>query len=144
MKKIIKGAVYNTETAKMLAEWDNNYPVNDFNYMEETLYRTKSGNWFLHCQGGGLSPYAASYGNSKGWGECINPISCENAQQWAEKKLDGDDYEEIFGIVIEEDEKDQVVFARVAPENKRKLEREQERSGKTISDIVEDLIEDNL
>lgn len=138
MKKIIKGAVYNTETAKMLAEWDNNYPVNDFNYMEETLYRTKSGNWFLHCQGGGLSPYAQTHGDSKGWGEYINPISFENAQQWAEEKLDGDKYEEIFGIVDEEET--YRINAYVTTESKHKLMLEQNKTGESISSILEKLI----
>ena len=142
MKKIIKGAVYNTETAKMLAEWDNNYPINDFNYMEETLYRTKSGNWFLHCQGGGLSPYAQTYGNSKGFGECVKPISYENAQRWAEEKLDGDKYEEIFGIVDEE-ETDRI-NAYVTKKSKKRLMLQQSKTGKSISNILENLISKNL
>lgn len=129
MKRIINGAVYNTETAKMLAEWDNNYPINDFNYMEETLYRTKSGNWFLHCQGGGL-------------GECVKPISYKKAQRWAEEKLYGDKYEEIFGTVDEE-ETDRI-NAYVTKKSKKRLMLQQSKTGESISSILEKLILKNL
>ena len=39
MYKVIKGARYNTDTAKYLASWSAPYTVNDFKYFEETLYQ---------------------------------------------------------------------------------------------------------
>jgi hypothetical protein len=48
MKRIIQGKVYNTETATLIAEWDNSperYPT-DFHYEEVKVYKTKSGACF--------------------------------------------------------------------------------------------------
>ena len=43
MKKIINNKLYNTQTATMLASYDNHCLPNDFHYVEETLYRKKTG-----------------------------------------------------------------------------------------------------
>ena len=104
MKKIINGARYSTETAKKMAEWESSRSYSDFGYFSESLYRTKSGKWFLHGSGNAASPYA-SYdpnGNSSS-GEEIIPLSEENAMKWAERKLSGEEYEEIFGEVSEDE-----------------------------------------
>jgi len=45
--------------------------------------------------------YASSSGNSYGYGFAIYPLSLEAAKAWAESRLDGDDFEEIFGAVEE-------------------------------------------
>lgn len=37
-KKIIGEKMYNTETAKRLAYWNNGYNRSDFNFTEEALY----------------------------------------------------------------------------------------------------------
>lgn len=53
MKKIIDGKMYNTETAKECGTWDNcEY---GFNRVEETLYRKKTGEFFIHGEGGANS-----------------------------------------------------------------------------------------
>ena len=41
MKKVIKGRVYNTETAVKLGAWYNDYNYGDLKYCAEELYRTK-------------------------------------------------------------------------------------------------------
>jgi len=102
MKKIINGAKYDTSTAKKLAEWSNNLSRSDFNCMEETLYRTKSGKYFLYGEGHGRSRYASQSGNMWGWGQKIISMSRTAAMEWAEENLDGDEYEEIFGEVSED------------------------------------------
>ena len=48
MKKIIKGKVYDTDTARELASWANGGNWRDFSHLEETLYRKKTGEYFLH------------------------------------------------------------------------------------------------
>ena len=70
MKKIIKGKVYDTDTAKRLTS--GNYT--------EGLYRKKTGEFFLHE-----------------WGKNIKPITYEQAQKWSEENLDRDEYCAIFG-----------------------------------------------
>ncbi len=97
MKKIIDGKRYDTTTAEKIAKWSNNYYPNDFNYMEETLYRTPKGAWFLHGEGGGLSRYAQSYGNSSGWGSDLRVLTPAEARAWLERRDCPDELEEYFG-----------------------------------------------
>ena len=101
MKKIINGKKYDTETAKKVGYWTNNYSCSDFQCCEETLYRKKTGEYFLYGSGGPMSKYSQSYGNMTGGGEKIIPMTEADARKWAEKHLDGDEYEEIFGEVEE-------------------------------------------
>ena len=84
MKKIISNKVYDTNTAQKLGDWDNGHYTNDFAYCAETLYRKKTGEYFLHGEGHALSKYASHSGNSSGWGEKIIPMSYTEAQTWAE------------------------------------------------------------
>ena len=103
MKKVIAGKVYNTQTAECVGEmsWGSTRGFTDCN---EELYRKRTGEFFLHGYGGGMSKYAKSVGqNSWGWGEAIIPMTLEEAKAWAEEHLDGDEYEKIFGIIEEPD-----------------------------------------
>ena len=56
MKKVINGALYDTSTAKLLGEDSYSNP-GDFQHWVETLYRTKSGKYFLHGKGGAMTKY---------------------------------------------------------------------------------------
>ena len=104
MKKIINGKKYDTETATAVGSWSNNYSCRDFNHCAETLYRKKTGEYFLYGYGGPMSKYAESCGQNE-WsgGERIEPLSYVNARQWAEEHLDVDEYEAEFGEVAEDD-----------------------------------------
>lgn len=103
MKKIIKNKVYDTNTAQKLGDWNNGHYTSDFRYCAETLYRKRTGEFFLHGEGHAMSKYASHSGDSSGWGEKIIPMSYEEAQKWAEKHLDADDYISIFGEPVEDD-----------------------------------------
>lgn len=106
MKKIISGLKYDTDTAQKMAYWDNNFPGNDFDWYSEILYRKRTGEYFLYGDGNANSKYSTSFGyKSRGGGEAIIPLTLEEAQKWAER-LDGEEYEKIFGVV--EEERDQV------------------------------------
>lgn len=100
MKKIINGKRYDTETATVVGSWDNGCYGNDFNSCSETLYLKKTGEHFLHGEGGPLSRYAtvSADGNNRGWGESIILMSREEAREWAEERLDADTYEEWFEV----------------------------------------------
>ena len=50
MKQIINHKLYNTDTATLLAVWDNSYFPNDFNYVSEELYQKKTENTFYMAQ----------------------------------------------------------------------------------------------
>lgn len=101
MKKIINGKKYDTDTAECVSCWSNGYGCGDFQYAEERLFRKKTGEFFLHGEGGAMSNYAESYGNERYGGEKIIPLSENEAKEWAERNLDVEEYEAIFGEVEE-------------------------------------------
>lgn len=110
MKKIINGRRYDTDSAKKLAEWET--MRGNFSYICETLYRKSTGEYFIHGEGGPASKYAETIGlNQWSGGERIMPLTVQEAQEWAEEHLDGDDYEEIFGAVDESGEKKTCAFS---------------------------------
>ena len=98
MKKIINGKMYNTETATEVGNYWNGLSQRDFNHVNETLYRKKTGEFFLYGEGGPMSRYSESCGNNS-WtgGERIIPLSEKEAKKWAEDKISADAYCQIFG-----------------------------------------------
>lgn len=140
MKKVIDGALYNTDTAKYLGSWHSNTP-GDFNYCEERLYRTKSGKYFIHGEGGPMTRYSQSCGNNN-WqgGEAIEPMSPVAAREWAEENLDADEFTEIFGVPDEAADGREALNISVPAEIKRKLETMREETGKSISQIITELV----
>jgi len=101
MKKIIGGKMYNTDTAKMLGSAGYSHP-GDFSFWLERLYQKKTGEFFLHGIGGAMSKYARSTGlNEWTGGEEIIPLTPEEAQKWAEKNLDAEEFMQVFGEVEE-------------------------------------------
>ncbi|MDR1687452.1 MAG: hypothetical protein LBS21_02425 [Clostridiales bacterium] len=134
MYKVIGSKRYNTETAKLLAVHSSNYPRSDFHYYEESLYVKTSGEYFLHGEGNGLSPYAKKYSDGMGPGEKIIPFSLKRAKEWAEAHLDGEKYDEIFGGVEESSEESGQRVNLILPSGiLNALKERKERSGITIS-----------
>ena len=99
MKKIINGRKYDTETAKFIAKWDNDELGG--RYVEEKLYRKKTGEFFIDGYGGAMSKYCRAVGNACIEGREIVPISKDEAKEWLEKYSTCEIYEEIFGEVGE-------------------------------------------
>ena len=103
MKKIILGRRYDTETSEMVGSNGYSYP-GQFEYWCETLYRKRTGEYFLHGEGGAMSKYAQSTDETHtGSGEQIIPMSEEEAREWAEENLDGDEYELAFPVIDDEE-----------------------------------------
>jgi hypothetical protein len=101
MKKIINKALYNTETARLVGRYDNGANGGDFTRVDEDLYQTKSGKYFLHGDGGPMTTYAVHQGNSTSGGSEIIPMTVAEAQEWAEEKLTADEFQREFGPVDE-------------------------------------------
>jgi len=100
MKKVIDGKVYNTETAEEVHNWSNHYYRNDFGYCEETLYKTKKGNYFLYGEGGAMSKYSRPVGNNgQTGGDGITVMTKYEAVKWLENH-DGDNV--LIGLFSEE------------------------------------------
>lgn len=140
MKKIIGGKVYDTETAKRMGFYSNGGGWRDFNHIEETLYRKKTGEFFLFGEGGPATRYAEPEGqNSWSGGSRIMPMTYDEAREWAEKNLDADEYEEIFGTIEESDDKIQVaIYVNSAKWEAAK--REAQKRGVGISDYIDSLL----
>lgn len=139
MKKVINGALYNTETAQELGNIEPaGYNRSDFSYFCETLYRTKSGKYFLHGEGHGNSRYGEWHGNTGGWGEQIRPYTPEEARAWAEKHLTAEEYAGAFGEPEEASDTKTILNISISAELKAKLIRMREETGMSISQIIED------
>lgn len=98
MKKIIRGARYDTDTAKRLGSASANCPRSDFNYWECGLYRTKTGKYFLFRQSFGFR----HSDQPTGWGEEILPVAEDAARAWAEQNLPVEKYEAAFSAPAED------------------------------------------
>lgn len=144
MKKYINGKKYDTETAREVGNWSNNRSTRDFSYCDETLFRKKTGEYFLYGEGGPMSKYAVSAGqNSWSGGSDIKPLTFEEARAWAEENLSGDEYEEIFGEIADDDT-ECLISAIVKASSRDRLRRAMEQTGKTAGQILDELIEGTL
>ena len=143
MNKIINGKRYDTDTAKEVGCWENMDDVRNFDYLGETLYRKRTGEFFLHCEGGARTPYASFSGDGwAGFGEVLRPLGYAEACKWAEEHMTGDEYEAVFGEVGE-DAGNVPVTLSIPAAAKAELERRASETGRTQSDIVAGLISDS-
>lgn len=137
MKKIINSKLYDTETAKEMGQDSYLYP-RDFGHWVETLYKKRTGEFFLHGVGGPASKYAESCGQNQ-WsgGEKIIPLTYEAARAWAEEHLDADDYQEIFGAVSEGESDERTTLSiSIDSATADRIRREAQEKGMTVSALI--------
>ena len=140
MRRIIYNKVYDTETAKKRGSWSNNLSYSDFAYCKETLYQKKTGEFFLHGEGGPMTRASRSAGgNSWTSGEKIIPMTAEEAREWAEEKLDADEYESIFGPVSEDGEP-VATSVTLSSDALELLRRKAHKEGRSFGAILDELI----
>ena len=144
MKKIINGKVYDTNKATRVGVWENGFNYGDFGYCSEDLYQKRTGEFFLHGEGGAMSKYAVSEGNNS-WaaGEKIIPVDAQTARKWAEDHLSGEEYEAIFGE-IQEDETKKTITVSLQTDNIEKAKRAASERGINLSALIDELISKNL
>lgn len=145
MKKIIGGKMYDTEKARMVGDpWSPaGFMSSDFDWYEETLYRKRTGEYFLHGAGGPKTRYAEPYGQS-GWtgGERIMPLSYNEAREWAEEHLDTDAYIGAFGNPDEGKEGVSQLSVRNVPNDViAALDRMTSETGRTKADLIVEALE---
>ena len=140
MKKIINGKLYNTDTARQVGTWSNSADCNDLSWVEESLYQKKTGEFFLHGQGGPNTRYAQQL-EASNWtgGETISLVSYDSARQWAEDHLTADQYQAVFGEVAEDDSRTTLLLSLPASTVK-KIKQEAAQAGMTVSAYVESKI----
>ncbi|MDN0055556.1 hypothetical protein [Collinsella ihumii] len=141
MKKVIKGRLYDTATATEVAELTEG-GLRDVRRVEETLYRKRTGEYFLHCWGGPASRYAERLEtNCWGPGAVITPLTYEQARDWAEGTMDADEWQREFGAAEDGPGNGQVdIHLVLSDEARRRLEHECKRTGETRSSVVERLL----
>ena len=140
MKKIIKNKVYDTQTAKKHGEYEPNPYKSDFHWFCETLYQKKTGEFFLYGEGNAASKYSRLCGQNEYCpDERITPLSYEEAQEWAGKHLDGDEYIAIFG---EPEENDDITHLHISltKQSADKLRQQAAQKGLTVSGYINSLI----
>ncbi|MFQ9706048.1 MAG: hypothetical protein ACLRX6_03035 [Limosilactobacillus pontis] len=138
MKKIIKGKLYNTDSAKKMASYEFSSVNQNDHYIEE-LYRKRTGEYFLHGVGGPGSPYAQSaYRDDSALmgGEDVIPLSLRGARNWSEKHLDADDYEAVWGDTSEGDEKAKDIHVQISSELASRLASKVEKTGLSQREII--------
>lgn len=139
MKKIINGKVYDTDTAHRIFAWDNGV-YGDFDSIEETLYRKRTGEFFILGVGGARTKYAtASDDNHWSGGSKIIPITWEAAREWAEERMDAEEYDWIFGPVSEDESRTTVTLSLSAGAVDR-AKRAAAQAGTSLSAYIESLI----
>lgn len=136
MNKIINGKVYNTDTARKIGTWSNGADRTDFSWVEESLYQKKTGEFFLHGQGGPNTRYAQQLEASR-WtgGETISLVSYDSARQWAEDHLTADQYQAVFGEVAEDDRRTTLLLSLPASTVK-KIKQEAAQADMTVSAYI--------
>lgn len=144
MKKIINNKVYDTSTARKVGTWCSSEDPREFQYVEETLFRKKNGEFFLHGLGGPASVYrVATSENSWKTGEKILPLSFDQARQWAESKLSAEEYEAAFGPVQEDGSRSNVhMFIPTGLWEATK--QEASRQGINVSELVESILRKSI
>lgn len=102
MKKIIKGKVYDTDTARCVG---GDGGGDGFSRWSEDLYQKRTGEFFLFGEGGPATKYAEYVDGNNAWsnGSKIIPLDAKAARQWAEEHLDADDYMALFEVPDEDD-----------------------------------------
>lgn len=144
MERIIKGQKrYNTDTAKAKARYEAG---EGSTWYRETLYRKKTGEYFIHGEGNSQSKYGKSKYTELGkqWehGEEIIPLTYVEAQEWVKKHLGEAEYRKLF-VNVSKGGKCQchLVLRSTAAEI---LKRAASKTGKQQAEIVSDLIEKYL
>jgi hypothetical protein len=140
--------VYNTETAKPLGSFYHG-TVSDNFYYHETLYKKKTGEYFLYGEGQAGSKYARpAYGDTEAWegGEDIIPLTFDQAKKWFEKANDDDSdeatsevYDREFGQIKDGGKmvKTSVALHEVAYQKLQRIARQQ---GIPRQQVIENLI----
>ena len=99
MKQIVNKVLVDTETSELLAYYSNGNDCGNFHWFEERLYLSKIGQFFLHGEGHGCSPYGWHFDNMSGMGEKLVPLSADEVLGWLENRQITDNLEYIYDLV---------------------------------------------
>ena len=137
MKKVIKGKLYDTDTAKRIGCYSASCGRSDYHYYEEELYQNRTGEYFLYGAGYAASKYRKLCGQNE-WcdGEQIMPMAYADAKEWAEEHMDADDYIAAFGSP-DEDAEQTHLHVRISAKAGDKLKKAAAASGISLGEQIE-------
>lgn len=144
MKRIIKGKLYDTETALEIGRYDNGALPDKFDWICETLYCKRTGEFFIHGEGGARTIYASSP-RPDTWasGEAIVPLTYDDAREFAQSKLTTSEYEAAFGVPDDGlcGGNTECIRVYVPTRAKKLIALECQRTGETIAQVIARLAE---
>ena len=114
MKRIIRGKVYDTDTAKQIGK-------SDPKTLDGSLFLKKTGEFFIFR------------------GDQITPLTIDAAKDWAAKHLDTNTFSGLFGP-IRKDSARKYLHLYVAGDARELLQRRSREEGISMGEIVERLI----
>jgi len=132
-KDNINGIAYNTKTAETIARNGSGREVShsDERWFNETLYRKKSGEFFLYGSGGIFTKYAKQIGpNSWERSEAILPLTEDEVKEWAMNNLGDNGYKDICKKIEEKP-------VPVVKEKRQYTRRESAVTSEEIETIIE-------
>lgn len=144
MKKHFSNKLYDTSTATLVGSSSNRLPASDFTWMRESLYRKRTGEYFLYGEGGPMTRYAKrGAGADSGFGEEIIPLTLDAAQKWAESHLEPDEYKKEFSP-SDEDEGNTLTSFSFPASIINKIRMEAARRNITFTAVLTELVDKNL
>ena len=138
MRAIINGKAYDTATAVRMGFWSNGHHYMDPYSKEETLFRKRTGEFFLLGQGGSETNYAERYGKEWTGSAKVIPLTFEEAESWSKEHLTKEEYELILDLP-EGKEKKTVSYSLSLAAIER-LRRAASSAGISASELLEKLI----
>lgn len=139
MRQIIKSKVYDTNTAKKMGTFRDLEGSGDFDYYEVSLYRKKTGEFFLHTWSEPKSQYCEITGCSN-WARII-PLTYDEAQKWAETALTEEQYKNIFFGAVDEDTEMEALTVQLPTAIVIQLRRRTDKSGQLIKKAVAEALQ---
>lgn len=142
MKKVINGRLYDTDKARRIGYDDGG--TDSMTVWSETLYQKRTGEYFIHGEGGAMTKYAASteYGNWRS-GQKIIPLTAATAREWAEEHLTADAYANIFGLP-DEGESVEALNVQIDAALMARIRAKAADAGISIRECVETALKNNV
>lgn len=139
MKKIISGKIYDTATAKKIGVWSNNSTLAAERIIE-TLYKKRTGEYFLMGEGGSATKYAVS-DRQGGWsgGTILLPMDWQHAREWAQHHLSEKDYEAFFGEIAKDESRTTITLS-LSASSIEVAKRAASQAGISLSAYIESLV----
>lgn len=138
MRKIIENKVYDTDTAKKMGTFRTK-TSGDFDYYKVSLYRKKTGEFFLHTYGEFKNKYSKITGYSD-WTKII-PLTYDEAQEWAETALTDEQYDSIFLGVVDKYTETEALTVQLPTALAIQLKRQTDKSGQLIKEAVAEALQ---